>query len=205
MVATADADRLARPRDPQLAQSQGVRAAAGPRRNRRRAAARRGDAAARGRRHVRRQRAAQGPNRGGGDRPPGDRRRFRDRVRGARRPAGGALGPVRRRARRPTSRTSTSCSPRRPRGAGCGTSARSRSSIPGPGGASVPRGQPGALAEAPRGSGGFGYDPAFLPDEYGHARTMAELTDDEKDRISHRGRALAAFLKWLQAGREPVR
>ena len=31
---------------------------------------------------------------------------------------------------------------------------------------------------------------------------MAELTDDEKDRISHRGRALAAFLKWLQAGRE---
>ena len=63
----------------------------------------------------------------------------------------------------------------------------------------------GLLAEAPRGSGGFGYDPAFLPDEYGHARTMAELTDDEKDRISHRGRALAAFLKWLQAGREPVR
>ena len=63
----------------------------------------------------------------------------------------------------------------------------------------------GLLAEAPRGSGGFGYDPAFLPDEYGHARTMAELTDDEKDRISHRGRALAAFLKWLQAGRERVR
>ncbi len=56
----------------------------------------------------------------------------------------------------------------------------------------------GVLAESPRGSGGFGYDPAFLPDEYGHDRTMAELTDDEKDRISHRGRALAAFVRWLQ-------
>ena len=56
----------------------------------------------------------------------------------------------------------------------------------------------GRLAAAPRGSGGFGYDPAFLPDEYGHERTMAELNDDEKDRISHRGRALAAFVSWLR-------
>ncbi len=56
----------------------------------------------------------------------------------------------------------------------------------------------GRLAAAPRGSGGFGYDPAFLPDEYGHDRTMAELNDDEKDRISHRGRALAAFVSWLR-------
>ena len=56
----------------------------------------------------------------------------------------------------------------------------------------------GRLADAPRGSGGFGYDPAFLPDECGHERTMAELADGEKDRISHRGRALAEFLKWLQ-------
>jgi XTP/dITP diphosphohydrolase len=56
----------------------------------------------------------------------------------------------------------------------------------------------GHLAAAPRGSGGFGYDPAFLPDEYGHDRTMAELNDDEKDRISHRGRALAAFVSWLR-------
>ncbi len=56
----------------------------------------------------------------------------------------------------------------------------------------------GRLAAAPRGSGGFGYDPAFLPDEYGHERTMAELDDDEKDRISHRGRALAAFVSWLR-------
>ena len=56
----------------------------------------------------------------------------------------------------------------------------------------------GRLAAAPRGSGGFGYDPAFLPDAYGHDRTMAELNDDEKDRISHRGRALAAFVSWLR-------
>ena len=56
----------------------------------------------------------------------------------------------------------------------------------------------GRLAAAPRGSGGFGYDPAFLPDEYGLERTMAELNDDEKDRISHRGRALAAFVSWLR-------
>jgi XTP/dITP diphosphohydrolase len=45
----------------------------------------------------------------------------------------------------------------------------------------------GTIAAGPRGSGGFGYDPAFLPE--GRDRTMAELTDQEKDRISHRGRA----------------
>ena len=55
----------------------------------------------------------------------------------------------------------------------------------------------GRLAPAPRGSGGFGYDPAFLPDgDYG-GRTMAELSDAEKDAISHRGRAVAALLHWL--------
>ena len=56
----------------------------------------------------------------------------------------------------------------------------------------------GRLAAAPRGSGGFGYDPAFLPDDYEQDRTMAELDDEEKDRISHRGRALAAFVSWLR-------
>ncbi len=56
----------------------------------------------------------------------------------------------------------------------------------------------GRLAPAPRGSSGFGYDPAFLPDECRHDRTMAELNDDQKDRISHRGRALAAFVSWLR-------
>jgi XTP/dITP diphosphohydrolase len=48
----------------------------------------------------------------------------------------------------------------------------------------------GTLTHEPRGSGGFGYDPAFVPDDYpGDDRTMAELSRDEKDAISHRGRA----------------
>jgi XTP/dITP diphosphohydrolase len=48
----------------------------------------------------------------------------------------------------------------------------------------------GHLTHEPRGSGGFGYDPAFVPDDYPRdQRTMAELTPDEKDAISHRGRA----------------
>jgi non-canonical purine NTP pyrophosphatase, rdgB/HAM1 family len=57
----------------------------------------------------------------------------------------------------------------------------------------------GTLASEPRGSGGFGYDPAFVPDDTGpdDGRTMAELTPAEKHAISHRGRAarkLAAHL-----------
>jgi XTP/dITP diphosphohydrolase len=47
----------------------------------------------------------------------------------------------------------------------------------------------GVLAREPRGSGGFGYDPAFVPDDYPDDRTMAELTPEEKDAVSHRGRA----------------
>jgi XTP/dITP diphosphohydrolase len=47
----------------------------------------------------------------------------------------------------------------------------------------------GMLAREPRGGGGFGYDPAFVPDDYPDERTMAELSPDEKDAISHRGRA----------------
>ena len=57
----------------------------------------------------------------------------------------------------------------------------------------------GRLAHDPRGSGGFGYDPAFLPDEIGDGRTMAELPADEKDAISHRGRAARAFADWLDS------
>jgi XTP/dITP diphosphohydrolase len=57
----------------------------------------------------------------------------------------------------------------------------------------------GRLAAAPRGAGGFGYDPAFLPDDVADGRTMAELTDAEKDAISHRGRAARALLGWLEA------
>ncbi len=47
----------------------------------------------------------------------------------------------------------------------------------------------GTLAEEPRGTGGFGYDPAFVPAEIGDGRTMAELSATEKHGISHRGRA----------------
>jgi XTP/dITP diphosphohydrolase len=50
----------------------------------------------------------------------------------------------------------------------------------------------GHLASEPRGEGGFGYDPAFLPDDFPGGRTMAELTSDEKHSISHRGRAARA-------------
>lgn len=56
----------------------------------------------------------------------------------------------------------------------------------------------GRMASEPRGSGGFGYDPVFVPDEIDDGRTMAELTDVEKDAISHRGRALRAFLSRLE-------
>jgi XTP/dITP diphosphohydrolase len=52
----------------------------------------------------------------------------------------------------------------------------------------------GILAERVAGRGGFGYDPAFLPEEEHGRRTMAELSDTEKDRISHRGRAVRALL-----------
>jgi XTP/dITP diphosphohydrolase len=47
----------------------------------------------------------------------------------------------------------------------------------------------GAITRTPRGSGGFGYDPLFLVD--GTDKTMAELGEEEKNRISHRGRAFA--------------
>jgi XTP/dITP diphosphohydrolase len=47
----------------------------------------------------------------------------------------------------------------------------------------------GRLTHEPRGSGGFGYDPAFVPDDRDDGRTMAELSPEEKDAISHRGRA----------------
>jgi XTP/dITP diphosphohydrolase len=49
----------------------------------------------------------------------------------------------------------------------------------------------GALIAKPRGSRGFGYDPIFVP--AGWEYTMAELSDEQKDRISHRGRALRAL------------
>jgi XTP/dITP diphosphohydrolase len=59
----------------------------------------------------------------------------------------------------------------------------------------------GRLAERPRGERGFGYDPAFLPDERAGDVTMAELSDEHKDAISHRGRALRALRQWLTTSR----
>lgn len=57
----------------------------------------------------------------------------------------------------------------------------------------------GVLAPSARGSGGFGYDPAFLPRDIADGRTMAELSAEEKDAISHRGRAARALRDWLEA------
>jgi XTP/dITP diphosphohydrolase len=56
----------------------------------------------------------------------------------------------------------------------------------------------GTLVAKPRGSRGFGYDPIFVP--AGWNRTMAELSDEEKDRLSHRGQALRALRHVLAAG-----
>jgi len=55
----------------------------------------------------------------------------------------------------------------------------------------------GTVLEAPRGSGGFGYDPLFLSDDLG--RTFGEASSEEKHAISHRGRALRAFTAWLDS------
>ena len=59
----------------------------------------------------------------------------------------------------------------------------------------------GRLARAPRGRGGFGYDPVFVPD--GETRTSAELAPQEKDALSHRGRAMRALLPHLRALAQP--
>jgi XTP/dITP diphosphohydrolase len=69
--------------------------------------------------------------------------------------------------------------------------------VPG-GGVTVVRGEwPGHIVHSPRGSNGFGYDPIFRPE--GEGRTAAELTAEEKDAASHRGRALAQLVPELAA------
>ncbi|GAA4684246.1 RdgB/HAM1 family non-canonical purine NTP pyrophosphatase [Pseudonocardia yuanmonensis] len=55
----------------------------------------------------------------------------------------------------------------------------------------------GRIVRAPRGSNGFGYDPIFVPE--GEERTSAELSPEEKDAASHRGRAFRALLPHLEA------
>jgi XTP/dITP diphosphohydrolase len=62
----------------------------------------------------------------------------------------------------------------------------------------------GSIARTPRGRGGFGYDPVFLP--AGEHRTAAELSGIEKNALSHRGKALRALVAMLDSGgyiREP--
>ncbi len=56
---------------------------------------------------------------------------------------------------------------------------------------------PGAISTSERGARGFGYDPVFVPDE-GDGRTFAEMTDAEKNALSHRGRAFRNLLAALQ-------
>lgn len=62
----------------------------------------------------------------------------------------------------------------------------------------VVRGEwPGRIAREPRGDGGFGYDPVFVPDDAA-GRTAAQLSPAEKDAVSHRGRALRLLVPALE-------
>jgi XTP/dITP diphosphohydrolase len=56
----------------------------------------------------------------------------------------------------------------------------------------------GSIADAPTGQSGFGYDPVFVPTE-GDGRTFAEMTLPEKNRLSHRARAVDGLVRFLQA------
>ena len=56
----------------------------------------------------------------------------------------------------------------------------------------------GVILEEPRGAGGFGYDPLFLSDDLG--KSFGEATPEEKDSVSHRGKALAALVAKLEPG-----
>lgn len=56
----------------------------------------------------------------------------------------------------------------------------------------------GRIGREPKGSHGFGYDPLFYPE--GHNKTFAEMPADDKDTLSHRGKALREFQKYLRGG-----
>ena len=162
----------------------------------RRAAARRRRAAARGRRDLRRERARQGARRRGGDRPAA----IADDSGIEAAALGGAPG-VRsaRYAGEHASdeenlakllREAPAGQPRSPTSARSPTSTRRRRRATCSRGAARARSRP-----QPRGDGGFGYDPAFLPDDdRATAARWPSCADDEKDAISHRGRAVRALL-----------
>jgi XTP/dITP diphosphohydrolase len=61
----------------------------------------------------------------------------------------------------------------------------------------------GRIGHAPRGRGGFGYDPLFYPE--GHDRTFAEMTDKEKNAISHRAMALRLLGEYLKENKDRFR
>ncbi len=58
----------------------------------------------------------------------------------------------------------------------------------------------GEIAREKSGNGGFGYDPIFIADEY-PGLTLADISEEEKNAISHRGKALRAMAQWLQENR----
>jgi XTP/dITP diphosphohydrolase len=55
----------------------------------------------------------------------------------------------------------------------------------------------GCIGREPRGTSGFGYDPVFIPE--GHKRTFAEMAGDEKDLLSHRGKAIEKLANFLRS------
>ena len=178
---------LATPQRPQ-----GARVRRAPGAARARAAPGRRRAAARDGRHVRGERDRQGARRGRGHRPARGGRRLGHRGGRARRPPGRALGALRRRGRRPTGRTSAKLLREAPAGSPLAYVCALAYAAP-DGTEHVVVGRcTGTLAAEPRGDGGFGYDPVFVPDDIADGRTMAELAPGEKDAISHRGRAARA-------------
>ena len=157
----------------------------------------------RGRRQPGGQRPAQGRRPGRGHREAGAGRRHRPR---GRRPRRRARRPVRLlRRRRPRRRGQ-----RGPRARAAWTASPPRAARPGSapspwcggptGGRSPSRAwSRGRSPTRPRGAHGFGYDPVFVPDDVPD-RTLAELAPEEKDAISHRGRALRALAARLADG-----
>ena len=60
----------------------------------------------------------------------------------------------------------------------------------------------GVITTSEHGDKGFGYDPIFRPD--GFSETFAEMDSETKNRISHRGRALQVFARWLEEHRDQL-